>query len=217
MALSKPHPSISISSPSLSIKLFNPNFLNSNPNLSYQLKFLPKPLPNPSISIHASSSRLRVADPGVFADHPTSDTFSALEAIKPFLLSEWKPILYGWAFSAVSVYSLSKIVPKSGQFSAIVSDIGAVKREGLLLAAWFIVKLVANFLQHAFLWEAALNSAYRVRVHVFEKVLKRDLAFFESGKGVSAGDISYRITAEVEDAGDTMFALINVSGQRFDL
>lgn len=90
-----------------------------------------------------------------------------------------------------------------------MSDIGAVKREGLALAAWFLVMMVANTMQHAFLWEAALTAAYKVRVHVFSKVLERDLAFFESGDGVSAGDIAYRITAEVGDVGDTLFAFLN--------
>ncbi|KAF6137323.1 hypothetical protein GIB67_036360 [Kingdonia uniflora] len=45
----------------------------------------------------------------------------------------------------------------------------------------------------------------------FERVLKRDLRFFEGGSGVSAGDIAYRITSEASDVADTVYALLNVS------
>ncbi|KAL8168203.1 hypothetical protein V2J09_009702 [Rumex salicifolius] len=199
-----------ITSSPLSTKLLYPNFRYSNPNSFFQLKFLPKTRPNSFKSIQYSRPRAAV-DPASGSNYlaSTSDCFSAFDAIKPFILSEWKPILYGWTFSAVSVYSLSKIVPKSGQLSSIVTDIGALKREGLVLAAWFLVMVAANTLQHALLWEAALSAACQVRVHVFKKVLERDLAFFESGDGISAGDIAYRITAEVGDVGDTLFSFVN--------
>jgi ABC-type multidrug transport system fused ATPase/permease subunit len=57
---------------------------------------------------------------------------------------------------------------------------------------------------------------YRIRCHVFERVLERDLSFFECGAGsVSAGDITYRITAEAADVADTVHAVLNVSGVFF--
>ena len=77
---------------------------------------------------------------------------------------------------------------------------------GLLL----LVRLVASYWQQAFLWDAALNSVYNVRVFVFDKVLQRDLGFSEGGDAVSPGDIAYRITAEAKDVADTVYALLNV-------
>lgn len=74
-----------------------------------------------------------------------------------------------------------------------------------------LARLVAVYWQQAFLWDAALNSVYRVRAAVFEKVLERDLEFFEGYGGVLSGDIAYRITAEASDIADTVFALLNVS------
>ncbi|PIA59136.1 hypothetical protein AQUCO_00400177v1 [Aquilegia coerulea] len=68
---------------------------------------------------------------------------------------------------------------------------------------------MANYWQQAFLWEASLNCAYKIRVYVFQKVLKRDLGFFEGGNGVSSGDIAYRITAEADDVAETVHALLN--------
>lgn len=50
----------------------------------------------------------------------------------------------------------------------------------------------------------------KVRVYVFERVLQRDLGFFEGGNGVSSGDIAYRITAEANDVADTVYAVLNV-------
>lgn len=72
-----------------------------------------------------------------------------------------------------------------------------------------LVQFVATYWQQAFLWEAALSSAYNIRVYVFETVLQRDLGFFEGGGGVSAGDIAYRVTAEASDVADTVYALLN--------
>lgn len=108
------------------------------------------------------------------------------------------------------MFSLSKIVPKAGKFSSILSDVNAIKRDGVMLAALFSVRLVANYLQQASLWEAAFNLGCKIRVYVFERVLERDLGFFEGGDdGVSAGDIAHRITTEAADVADTVFALLN--------
>ncbi|KAI7754948.1 hypothetical protein M8C21_026761 [Ambrosia artemisiifolia] len=67
-----------------------------------------------------------------------------------------------------------------------------------------------NYFQQSLLWEAALRAVYRVRVSVFERVLGRDLGFFEGSQGVKVGDVAYRITAEASDVADTIFALLNV-------
>jgi putative ABC transport system ATP-binding protein len=74
-----------------------------------------------------------------------------------------------------------------------------------------LVRLIATYAQHALLWEASLNAVYDVRVHVFDRVLNRELAFFEANDAVSTGDIAYRITAEASDLAVTLYALLNVS------
>lgn len=72
-----------------------------------------------------------------------------------------------------------------------------------------LVRLIATYAQHALLWEASLNAVYDVRVHVFDRVLNRELAFFEANDAVSTGDIAYRITAEASDLAVTLYALLN--------
>lgn len=103
------------------------------------------------------------------------------------------------------------MVPKIGKFSAVMSAVDAVRlrEEALLLGAMAMVRLVANYWQQAFLWDAALKAVFEIRVFVFERVLKRDLGFFEGGGGVSGGDIAYRITAEASEVADTIYALLN--------
>ncbi|XP_023637003.1 ABC transporter B family member 29, chloroplastic isoform X2 [Capsella rubella] len=61
----------------------------------------------------------------------------------------------------------------------------------------------------AFLWEAALNTVYKIRVFAYRRVLERELEFFEGGNGISSGDIAYRITAEASEVADTIYALLN--------
>lgn len=78
-----------------------------------------------------------------------------------------------------------------------------------MLGVLLLIRIVASYLQQAFLWDAALNCAYKIRVYVFNRVLQRDLGFFESGKGISPGDVAYRITGEAEDVADTVHSLLN--------
>lgn len=86
-----------------------------------------------------------------------------------------------------------------------------VKSEGWIIGVFVLARLVATYWQQAFLWDAALFAVYDVRVTVFEKVLQRELSFFEGVSGVSSGDIAFRITAEANDVADTVYALLNVS------
>lgn len=78
-----------------------------------------------------------------------------------------------------------------------------------MLGVLVLAKLFACYWQQAFLWEAASKMVYQMRVSVFQKVLERELSFFEGGDGVSSGDIAYRITAEASDVSDTVFAILN--------
>ncbi|KAK8563401.1 hypothetical protein V6N12_035549 [Hibiscus sabdariffa] len=147
----------------------------------------------------------------------TSQTplFKALETltkIKPFLQTNHQPILLGWLCSSASVFSLSQIIPRVGSFSSNLINtvsISKLREQCLLLGVLVLVKLVACYWQQAFLWEASLRTVYKMRVFVFQKVLERELDFFEGCNGVSSGDIAYRITAEASDIADTVFALLN--------
>ncbi|RVX12026.1 ABC transporter B family member 29, chloroplastic [Vitis vinifera] len=133
---------------------------SSSPSL-LGLRFKPRPT-----KLFAFSPNLRVKPSFKASLKPfnfiSPSTFHSLEAIKPYVLSEYKPILK-----------------------------------------------VASYWQQAFLWDAALNSVYKVRVFAFDKVLQRDLEFFEGGDAVSPGDIAYRMTAEASDVADTVHALLN--------
>ncbi|XP_043717866.1 ABC transporter B family member 29, chloroplastic [Telopea speciosissima] len=148
-------------------------------------------------------------------EKPRRDTsrvfLPSLDPIKPYIQSEWRSILMGWTCSFVSVFCLSKIVPKVGKLSAVVSNIDADRliEEGLVFGVLVLVRVVANYWQQALLWDAALNSVYKIRVYVFKRILQRNLGFFEGGGGVSAGDTAYRITAEASDVSDTLYALLN--------
>ncbi|KAL5721252.1 ABC transporter B member 29 [Ranunculus cassubicifolius] len=182
-------------------------FHNTN-HLSLRNKF--------SIKTHQISCKKSPSIDPIISSNPRKSlqnpfSLPSLEPIKPFVISEWNPILKGWICSVISVYCLSNVVPKVGNFSSILSKINANKliEEGLVLGVLVLVQFVATYWQQAFLWEAALKCAYKIRVYVFEKVLKRDLGFFEGGSGVSSGDIAYRVTAEAEDVADTVYALLN--------
>ncbi|KAL6575021.1 hypothetical protein OROMI_012306 [Orobanche minor] len=138
--------------------------------------------------------------------------FASLTALKPYLKPEWRLILSGWLCSAISVYALSKIVPLAGKLSSVVAaaNLVDIRNECLVLGVLVLTRTVAIYLQEMFLWEAALRCMYGIRVYVFNRVLQRDLGFFECGSGVLPGDIAHRITAEAEDVADTVYNLLNV-------
>ncbi|KAI3788147.1 hypothetical protein L2E82_00841 [Cichorium intybus] len=168
------------------------------------------------------SSRLNLIStrksPFTNRDHPKHFKFNSvscslklptsLDSVKPYVQSEWKTIVKGWICSAVSVYSLSRIVPRVGNLSAVM-NVDRLRQESLVIGVLFLVRLVSNYLQQSFLWEASLRSVYKMRVFVFERVLQRDLGFFEGSSGKSVGDVAYRITAEASDVADTIYALLN--------
>ena len=81
---------------------------------------------------------------------------------------------------------------------------------GVTLAAVASARAAAAYAQQAFLWEAALRAAGRLRERAFERLLERDLAFFEGRGGVATGDIAHRITDEADDVADAVFSVLNV-------
>uniref|UniRef100_A0A803QK00 ABC transporter domain-containing protein n=1 Tax=Cannabis sativa TaxID=3483 RepID=A0A803QK00_CANSA len=114
--------------------------------------------------------------------HSLSQTFSSLNSLHPYILPQFRPILFGWLCSLVSVYSLSRIVPCVGQLPAILGNLNGFTRlrdsEGLVLLGLFVLaRFVACYLQQAFLWNAALSATCEIRVRVFQKILQRDMDF----------------------------------------
>ncbi|KAJ4840805.1 ABC transporter B member 29, chloroplastic [Turnera subulata] len=146
--------------------------------------------------------------------HATKPTFlRSLSAIKPFVVSQRSPILRAWLCSLLSTLSLSLLVPRLSRFSSCLGNVGpaSLRKDGAVLAALFLAKLAATYWQQSLLWEAALSAGFEMRVFVFERVLGRELGFFEGRSGVSPGDVAYRITAETADIVDTLYALLNTS------
>ncbi|KAF8115317.1 hypothetical protein N665_0029s0152 [Sinapis alba] len=145
------------------------------------------------------------------ANTTVASSLKPLENVKPYLQSESKTILAGWLCSFVSVVSLSQIIPRIGSFTSNLNATTPTKlrNAGLILAALFLARVVAGYLQQAYLWEASLNSVYKIRVFAYRRVLERELEFFEGGNGISSGDIAYRITAEASEVSDTIYALLN--------
>lgn len=197
----------------------SPRNMSSSLLISPHYKLHLKPHPNPNLTIEKFrpfhfytpfSPRTIAAISSSFKTNPHT---LPLQSLRPYVISQSKPILLGWLCSAVSAFSLSQLVPRIGQFSSNLAhiELTATRNEGLLLGALLANKMVASYLQQAFLWEAALTAVSKLRVDVFRKVLEGDLVFFEGGDAVYAGDIAYRITAEASDVACILYCLLSVS------
>ncbi|TVU01753.1 hypothetical protein EJB05_52747, partial [Eragrostis curvula] len=145
---------------------------------------------------------------------------SSLAEVFPYVAAEWATIAKGWACAAAAVYCLSRAVPAAGRLPRALAAYGgrvasegaaaeAVARTGLALAGFASARAAAAYAQQALLWEAALRAAARLRERAFERLLERDLAFFEGRGGVAAGDIAHRITDEADDVADAVYSVLN--------
>ncbi|KAL6650648.1 hypothetical protein ACP70R_009573 [Stipagrostis hirtigluma subsp. patula] len=149
---------------------------------------------------------------------------SSLAEVFPYVAAEWETVAKGWACAAAAVFCLSRAVPAAGRLPRAFAACGggsvagggaaveAVARGGLALAAFASARAAASYAQQALLWEAALRAAGRLRERAFERLLARDLAFFEGRGGVAAGDVAHRITDEADDVADAIYSVLNVQG-----
>ncbi|PUZ47061.1 hypothetical protein GQ55_7G132300 [Panicum hallii var. hallii] len=143
-----------------------------------------------------------------------------LAEVFPYIAAEWETIAKGWACAAAAVYCLSRAVPAAGRLPRVLAAAGGgvgagaavdvAARGGLALAAFASARAAAAYAQQALLWEAALRAAGRLRERAFERLLERDLAFFEGREGVAAGDVAHRIADEADDVADAVFSVLNV-------
>ncbi|XP_015951445.1 ABC transporter B family member 29, chloroplastic [Arachis duranensis] len=157
-----------------------------------------------------SSTRIHSSTTPITKNSSNTKKNETLRFLQPFLISNRKPIILGWLCSAISVFSLSQLVSRLGKFSNAAIDGPQLRSQGLILLCLVAARLVSGYGQHALLWDAALKTVYEVRVHVFDRVLERELGYFEGREGgASAGDIAYRITAEASDVADTVYSVLN--------
>lgn len=139
---------------------------------------------------------------------PLSRTF---ESIKPFVESQRETILKAWLCAVISVGSLFLAVPRIGELSGLLAagDLRNLTKKAVFTMTLVLSRSVARYFQQALLWEAALDVTYEIRSYVFQRVLNRDLSYFEGAGGTLTGDIAYRITAESKDTADTVYALLH--------
>ncbi|XLU46929.1 ABC transporter B family member 29, chloroplastic [Arachis ipaensis] len=157
-----------------------------------------------------SSTRIHSSTTPITKNSSNTKKNETLRFLQPFIISNRKPIILGWLCSAISVFSLSQLVSRLGKFSNAAIDGPQLRSQGLILLCLVAARLVSGYGQHALLWDAALKTVYEVRVHVFDRVLERELGYFEGREGgASAGDIAYRITAEASDVADTVYSVLN--------
>ncbi|KAM3367334.1 hypothetical protein ACQJBY_016128 [Aegilops geniculata] len=138
-----------------------------------------------------------------------------LSEVLPYVAAEWRTIAKGWACAAAAVYCLSRTVPAAGRLPrALAAGVGGgvsaeVSRGVVALAAFASARAAAAYVQQALLWEAALRAVWRLRERAFERLLSRDLAFFDGREGMAAGDIAHRITDEADDVADAVYSVLN--------
>ncbi|KAI4310523.1 hypothetical protein MLD38_035496 [Melastoma candidum] len=136
-----------------------------------------------------------------------------LQSLQPYLVALRQPVFLGYLFGSISVLSLSRIIPLAVSLTATLSSLDLVQMQGdgSVLIALVLSRVVSNYLEQAFLWNAVLNAVCEITVWVYGRGLERDLCFFEGRDRVEVEfvDVALRIAAEAEDVADTIYAALN--------
>ncbi|MCO5574392.1 hypothetical protein L7F22_028176 [Adiantum nelumboides] len=132
--------------------------------------------------------------------------------LMPFLAAEWPLICKAWTCTFISVLALFFFIPLTGQISSILGkgDLQCLSQKCVCATFLLAVRSGTKFLQQSLLWEVALRVTYNIRCHVFERVVQNDTAYFEGRGAATSGDIAYRITAEAQDTGDSVYSLLEI-------
>lgn len=166
----------------------------------------------------AAASAFRLRATAIKDSSPPVPPYPLAEVF-PYISTEWETIAKGWACAAAAVFCLSRAVPAAGRLPRALAAAGGgagvavdvAARGGLALAAFASARAATAYAQQALLWEAALRAAGRLRERAFERLLERDLAFFEGRGGAAAGDVAHRIADEADDVADAVFSVLNLS------
>ncbi|KAG2313758.1 hypothetical protein Bca52824_025315 [Brassica carinata] len=117
-------------------------------------------IPPTQLTIHQSPRHLSSKKSSVFLTRANS--LKPFENVKPYLQSESRTILAGWLCSFVSLpdHPQDRLLHLQPHHHNPLK----LRNAGIVLAALFLARVVAGYLQQAYLWEASLNSVYRIRV-----------------------------------------------------
>ncbi|AKG23388.1 ABC transporter ATP-binding protein [Calothrix sp. 336/3] len=126
----------------------------------------------------------------------------------PYIRPQWFNIVKGFIGIIGYVIATLTLINFAGKLSAPFGkgDVAAIAQLGATLGAVFLTRGVFQAIQDIFMAKAALRVAYSLRKQVYSHLQKLDLSYFATAK---AGDLSYRITEDVDRVGEVVHKLFH--------
>lgn len=131
----------------------------------------------------------------------------------------WWKVLLAWCTTGIALAALLIAVPQFGVVGGRLGqgDLTGLTSSASVLSLALLVRSAAQYLQDTWLWEVAAQVTQRTRNSIFAHLQSADIRTFElqrsekAGEGAAGfemGDLTYRLTAEAEKAGDMCFAAL---------
>ena len=126
----------------------------------------------------------------------------------PYIRPQWRTIVKGFIGILGYVLATLALLTLVRQFATVFGggDLKAIALQLGFIAAVFLVRGFFQSVQDMYMAKAALRVAFNLRKQVYSHLQKLNFSYFETAK---AGDLSYRLTEDVDRVGEVVHKLFH--------
>ncbi len=126
----------------------------------------------------------------------------------PYIRPQWRTIVKGFIGILGYVLATLALLTLVRQFATLFGggDLKAIALQLGFIAAVFLVRGFFQSVQDMYMAKAALRVAFHLRKQVYSHLQKLNFSYFETAK---AGDLSYRLTEDVDRVGEVVHKLFH--------
>ena len=126
----------------------------------------------------------------------------------PYIRPQWRTIVKGFIGILGYVLATLALLTLVRQFATVFGggDLKAIALQLGIIAAVFLARGFFQSVQDMYMAKAALRVAFNLRKQVYSHLQKLNFSYFETAK---AGDLSYRLTEDVDRVGEVVHKLFH--------
>ena len=123
--------------------------------------------------------------------------------LQPYIKQQWRTIVYALLCTLVFTAFWPMLAWLAGRmFTLLVQgQVRALAQIGAITMLGFTVHKTAQYGQDSLMSKAALEAAFRLRIHIYSHLQRLSLAYFEKSQ---TGDLVYRLTEDVDRIGEVI-------------
>ncbi|MGD1905597.1 MAG: ABC transporter ATP-binding protein [Leptolyngbyaceae cyanobacterium] len=123
--------------------------------------------------------------------------------LQPYIKQQWRTIVYALLCTLVFTAFWPILAWLAGRmFTFLVQgQVRALAQVGAITMLGFVIHKTAQYGQDSLMSKAALEAAFRLRIHIYSHLQRLSLAYFERSQ---TGDLVYRLTEDVDRIGEVI-------------